>query len=38
MMPPFKPEAIDEEKQGGLLIVKIDIEGAEVSAVKEVAK
>jgi hypothetical protein len=36
-MLPFKPAATDEEKQGGLLIVKIDVEGAEYQVVKEVA-
>lgn len=28
-MLPFKPDATDEDKAGGLLIIKMDIEGAE---------
>lgn len=36
-MLPFKKDATDDEKQGGLLMVKIDVEGAEYQVVKEVA-
>jgi hypothetical protein len=36
-MLPFKPEATDEEKRGGVLIVKMDVEGGEYQVIKEVA-
>jgi hypothetical protein len=36
-MLPFKPEASSEEKKGGLLIIKMDIEGAEYQVLKEIA-
>ena len=34
---PFKPDATPEESQGGLLIVKMDVEGAEYQVLKEIA-
>ena len=37
-MLPFKPGASGEEKHGGILIVKIDVEGAEYQVLKEVAQ
>jgi hypothetical protein len=36
-MLPFKPEASSEEKKGGLLIIKMDVEGAEYQILKEIA-
>lgn len=35
---PFKSDATNEEKRGGLLIVKMDVEGAEYQVLKEVAQ
>jgi hypothetical protein len=35
---PFKPDASSEEKKGGLLIIKMDVEGAEYQILKEIAK
>lgn len=37
-MLPFKPEVSDEDKSGGMLIVKMDVEGAEYQVIKELAK
>jgi hypothetical protein len=37
-MLPFKPEATEEDKRGGQLIIKIDVEGAEYQVIKEIAK
>ena len=36
-MSPFVPEATDEDKRGGVLIIKMDVEGAEYQVLKEVA-
>lgn len=37
-MLPYKPTATEEEKSGGLLIIKMDVEGAEYQVLKEVAQ
>jgi hypothetical protein len=37
-MLPFQPGATDDDKKGGLIIIKIDVEGAEYQVLKEVAK
>ena len=34
---PYKPNASDAEKKGGMLIIKMDVEGAEYQVLKEVA-
>lgn len=36
-MEPFKADATPEEKKGGLLIIKMDVEGAEYQILKEIA-
>ena len=37
-MLPFQPDATDEDKAGGVLIVKMDVEGAEYLIIKELAE
>ena len=34
---PYKPDATPEESAGGLLIIKMDVEGAEYQVLKEIA-
>lgn len=34
---PYKPDATSEESKGGLLIIKMDVEGAEYQVLKEIA-
>lgn len=34
---PYKPDATPEESKGGLLIIKMDVEGAEYQVLKEIA-
>jgi hypothetical protein len=36
-MVPFSPDAHEDSKKGGLLIIKMDVEGAEYQVLKEVA-
>lgn len=37
-MLPYQPGATDDDKKGGLLIVKMDVEGAEYQVLKEIAE
>ena len=36
-MLPFQPDATEDDKRGGQLIIKMDVEGAEYQIIKEIA-